>query len=374
MTTESESDAMNINDSLVETDGLQNHANHEAVISPIEQQELSLVSMFEGFRNKPTLGLRAWNHLILTLDGRDKVTKLLQYLCRLLAWWLQQPHQKYSSRQLSAFFIAERFVAMKNSLAMSRKAFRLGRSMIEIQKIQSLGILQWIELYLKKRYPSTNVSENATKACTNTILQPLRTILHSMIHPRVTSTLPTDSSNVPFWNIVGNSIKSLGLLMFWAADNLSFLYQSGFLDDYQINSKDRIYKRSSQITMSTNIANRSYFTAALAGLVTNWNVYWNYTTKQLMELQTKAVQSKSNDEIYQEAKLALQKAQEKQFTLFAALLKSVCDVLVFSNNAGVDLWRRYRGKPLHEGIHCLCGIVSASVVLYNNYPSLSDLE
>ena len=374
MTTESESDAMNINDSLVETDGLQNHANHEAVISPIEQQELSLVSMFEGFRNKPTLGLRAWNHLILTLDGRDKVTKLLQYLCRLLAWWLQQPHQKYGSRQLSAFFIAERFVAMKNSLAMSRKAFRLGRSMIEIQKIQSLGILQWIELYLKKRYPSTNVSENATKACTNTILQPLRTILHSMIHPRVTSTLPTDSSNVPFWNIVGNSIKSLGLLMFWAADNLSFLYQSGFLDDYQINSKDRIYKRSSQITMSTNIANRSYFTAALAGLVTNWNVYWNYTTKQLMELQTKAVQSKSNDEIYQEAKLALQKAQEKQFTLFAALLKSVCDVLVFSNNAGVDLWRRYRGKPLHEGIHCLCGIVSASVVLYNNYPSLSDLE
>ena len=263
---------------------------------------------------------------------------------------------------------------MKNSLAMSRKAFRLGRSMIEIQKIQSLGILQWIELYLKKRYPSTNVSENATKACTNTILQPLRTILHSMIHPRVTSTLPTDSSNVPFWNIVGNSIKSLGLLMFWAADNLSFLYQSGFLDDYQINSKDRLYKRSLQITMSTNIANRSYFTAALAGLVTNWNVYWNYTTRQLMELQTKAVQSKSNDEIYQEAKLALQKAQEKQFTLFAALLKSVCDVLVFSNNAGVDLWRRYRGKPLHEGIHCLCGIVSASVVLYNNYPSLSDLE
>ena len=374
MTTESESDAMNINDSLVETDGLQNHANHEAVISPIEQQELSLVSMFEGFRNKPTLGLRAWNHLILTLDGRDKVTKLLQYLCRLLAWWLQQPHQNYSSRQLSAFFIAERFVAMKNSLAMSRKAFRLGRSMIEIQKIQSLGILQWIELYLKKRYPSTNVSENATKACTDTILQPLRTILHSMIHPRVTSTLPTDSSNVPFWNIAGNSIKSLGLLMFWAADNLSFLYQSGFLDDYQINSKDRLYKRSLQITMSTNIANRSYFTAALAGLVTNWNVYWNYTTKQLMELQTKAVQSKSNDEIYQEAKLALQKAQEKQFTLFAALLKSVCDVLVFSNNAGVDLWRRYRGKPLHEGIHCLCGIVSASVVLYNNYPSLSDLE
>lgn len=374
MTTESESDAMNINDSLVETDGLQNHANHEAVISPIEQQELSLVSMFEGFRNKPTLGLRAWNHLILTLDGRDKVTKLLQYLCRLLAWWLQQPHQNYSSRQLSAFFIAERFVAMKNSLAMSRKAFRLGRSMIEIQKIQSLGILQWIELYLKKRHPSTNVSENATKACTNTILQPLRTILHSMIHPRVTSTLPTDSSSVPFWNIAGNLIKSIGLLLFWAADNMSFLYQSGFLDDYQINSKDRLYKRSLQITMSTNIANRSYFTAALAGLVTNWNVYWNYTTKQLMELQTKAVQSKSNDEIYQEAKLALQKAQEKQFTLFAALLKSVCDVLVFSNNAGVDLWRRYRGKPLHEGIHCLCGIVSASVVLYNNYPSLSDLE
>jgi hypothetical protein len=53
-----------------------------------------------------------------------------------------------------------------------------------------------------------------------------------------------------------------------------------------------------------------------------------------------------------------------------ALAKSCCDVLVFSNNPGVDLWKRSRrGAPMHEGFHCLCGLVSASAVLYNNFPN-----
>lgn len=376
MSTEGESNAIHFSDSVMDSDVKHNDTNREVVHSSKGKQELSLVSLVAGLRHKPSFGLRTWNHLILTLDGRDKITKLLQYLCRLLAWWLQQPKTVPSSGQRSAFFIAERFVAMKNSLATSRKAFRLGRSLIEVQKIQSLGILQWIAFYLKRSCSSCCVPENA-KLSTNTLLQPLRTILHSMIHPLLINakpTLPTDTANVPFWNIAGNSIKSLGLLIFWAADNMSFLYQSGFLDDYQVNANDRMYKRSRQVAVSTNIANRSYFIAAIAGLCTNWKSYWSYTTKELMELQNEVVTAQSNKELYQGAKNALQKAQEKQFTLFVALVKSLCDVIVFSNNTGVDLWKKYRGRPLHEGLHCLCGMVSASVVLYNNYPSLSDLE
>ena len=64
---------------------------------------------------------------------------------------------------------------------------------------------------------------------------------------------------------------------------------------------------------------------------------------------------------------ALKKVEQKHFELFLALLKSICDVTVFSNNPGIDLHLKLRGKKNHEGFHCLCGLISASTVLYNNF-------
>lgn len=49
-------------------------------------------------------------------------------------------------------------------------------------------------------------------------------------------------------------------------------------------------------------------------------------------------------------------------------MQSCCDVIVFSNMPGIDLHRRMRGKKNHEGLHCLCGLISASTVIYNNFP------
>eukprot|EP01083_Nonionella_stella_P219660 786616_1 len=49
--------------------------------------------------------------------------------------------------------------------------------------------------------------------------------------------------------------------------------------------------------------------------------------------------------------------------------QSCCDVTVFSNNPGVDLHLKYRGRKMNEGIQCVCGITSALTVIYNNYPS-----
>jgi hypothetical protein len=43
--------------------------------------------------------------------------------------------------------------------------------------------------------------------------------------------------------------------------------------------------------------------------------------------------------------------------------------LVFSNNPGIDLWQQQIGHKMHEGFHCLFGLISASAVLYNNYPA-----
>ena len=47
---------------------------------------------------------------------------------------------------------------------------------------------------------------------------------------------------------------------------------------------------------------------------------------------------------------------------------------MFSNNAGIDLHKNYRGKKMHEGFHCLCGLVSASTVLYNYFPNAENDE
>ena len=63
--------------------------------------------------------------------------------------------------------------------------------------------------------------------------------------------------------------------------------------------------------------------------------------------------------------------QQEQIIIILNLVKSCADVLVFSNNAGIDFWVKYitHGRKLNEVIHCLSGMVSAAVVLYNNYPN-----
>ena len=70
-----------------------------------------------------------------------------------------------------------------------------------------------------------------------------------------------------------------------------------------------------------------------------------------------------------EALAHLRQMECRQFELSLALLKSCCDFLVFSNSPGIDLHLKLRGRKNHEGLHCLGGLVSASTVLYNNFPS-----
>ena len=59
----------------------------------------------------------------------------------------------------------------------------------------------------------------------------------------------------------------------------------------------------------------------------------------------------------------------KLFTSSVAVFKAMCDVIVFTNIDGVDLWKKHRGKKLSDGIVGLCGIGSASTVLWNNFPN-----
>jgi Peroxisomal biogenesis factor 11 (PEX11) len=319
---------------------------------------LPLISLKQGLNKKATpWALSSWVKLALTLDGRDKITKVCQYTSRMLAWWYVGTNQM------------TRFKAVQGSLTTSRKAFRLGRSLIEVQKIRDSGLL---ELFFSG---------------------------------------PTAKSD-PAWKIIGNAIKMIGLMGFWAGDNVNFLAGSGLFDDSrpEVSQKERMAKRNQLKTQAAFFANRFYFFGAVAGLITGLKTYLSYrsgalrtTHERLVEATKRVAETDRTDEVknkklWKEAKEAMEKAREKQFSLFLALLKvsskiavvyfvskpngcynshlpgpicdvqSCVDVIVFSNNPGIDLHQKFRGKKNHEGFHCVCGLISASTVLYNSYP------
>ena len=243
-----------------------------------------IVSLQQGLGKKATpLALASWVKLALTLDGRDKITKVCQYSARMLAWWYIGTNQ------------AKRFKSVQTSLTTSRKAFRLGRSLIEIQKIRDSGFLE-------------------------------------LFFGGPTSCKKSD----PAWKIVGTAMKMVGLMGFWIGDNVSFLTGSGLFDDYRegIDQKERLAKRNELKTKASLFANRTYFFGCLAGLVTGLRSYWTHRQTTIREAHARLVEATQqvaqtdhaedetrNKELWKEAKDALDKAREKQFSLFLALLK-----------------------------------------------------
>lgn len=243
------------------------------------------------------------------------MTKLLQYWSRLLAWWL-----------VSGSAGQKRADSLKASLTNSRKAFRLGRSLLEMQKLSDQGVWEWFLGSVSSYSSSNSGKEN------------------------------------PAWKVLGNALKTIGLLGFWAFDNASFLTGSGVVDDFSIHEpKLRVQKRQQLAASCSKLANRSYFVGGLAGLVVSWRSYLEHREK----LRQLLIHQDPDD--HDEEKV-IRKAKQEQFVLFLALVKSCCDVLAFSNNPGVDIWTKVRGKKMHEGVHCLAGLLSASTVLYNKYP------
>ena len=116
-------------DEQPQSEGEQNVDDDEEQKSP--PMSVPIVSLSSGLKQKASpLELHSWVALALTLDGRDKLTKLCQYMARTLAWWYAGTNQ------------AQRFNALKVSLTTSRKAYRLGRSLIEFHRLRSMGLLE----------------------------------------------------------------------------------------------------------------------------------------------------------------------------------------------------------------------------------------
>jgi hypothetical protein len=342
--------------------------------TPLHLPPLPIASLSAGLRRKESaLTVQPWVALALTLDGRDKLTKMMQYLSRLLAFVLTS-HPTHSKR----------FAGLKVSLTNSRKAFRMGRTFIELYRLQGLGVMQALMTCLEQQQKSatraglTAITTTATATATTTnqpvtFYQSLRVCTVRMYQPilsRLASSLFVDSTgkevaasaSSSFLMVLASAVKLIGLAGFWAADNANFLAMSGLFDNYTLSNEERIRRRDRIQSKTAVLANRSYFLGAVGGLFVTFRSYYSFKHQQMRQLQEAVA---AGDK---EANKLLEQAKEKQFVLFTALVKSVCDILVFSNNPGLDFWTTYRGRKMNEGFHCLCGLTSAATVLYSNYP------
>jgi len=343
-------------------------------------------------RKAPFTEMKYWIALSLTLDGRDKITKVLQYSSRFLAWWFLS-----KARNAKSFGgHAERFTSFYKSLGKSRKAFRLGRSINEMQKISSLGLLGLFCWHLKQQHledrckangndESDKNDENEEKAKivdSSTLGSSSLGLLssgQSGIHHRILSMLyssliavfpSNDESRVQWWKVIGSSLKTIGMFGYWLGDNANFLTSSGALDNYSVPEKIRLARRKRWLEITSKKANQFYFFATIVGLFTNSYAYYRFRLKNSTpaDRREEEEEEENRPDSTLKASVDVKKYEEKQFVLFLTLLKSCMDIVVFSNNPGVDLHKKWRGRKNNEAIHCLCGLISAGTSLYNNFP------
>ena len=325
-------------------------SSSSALPKPHGEQASHVSALQVGLQRKASPFLvGSWTALSLTLDGRDKITKFLQYLSRLLAYYYSLPRNANGGVSPAA----ASWQALYTNLSFSRKAIRLGRSVVELEKLRNLGLWTALSLHLAA---GGGGGGRANKQCRRP---------------------PSDD----FWKLVGTALKTLGLCGFWAADNLNFLTSIGCLDDFLCRGggagtdagfDDRRVLQVRKVRQQEWAirANRSYFFGSIAGLMVNYKAFLLYRRAQAAEACQALKDAKTVEEV-DEAKEHLKSVKEKEFLITLDLIKSCCDVLVFSNNPGINLWEKHRGSKLNEVVHCVGGMISSAVVMYNNYPNAS---
>jgi len=455
-------------------------------------QSPEIQSFKTSIQNKCTpFKLKSWVALSLTLDGRDKITKVIQYTSRLFAYYYETVAKSLSitdeamtsstaekaataSKMLYSYYSLKtrRYRNLQKALTTSRKAYRLGRTFIEIEKLMSMNLFHWVAWHIRNSLMKNsgllndtnddtaadddenseninNENENSEninnekehrhkfddqqkeassvswhpdidkqkethhKTPTHLVniprqissnigwgpssysykmdkrtgnvyhkLSSLGKLLYismsSIISENLLQERESSSSSPPLWKVVFTSLKVIGLGGFWAGDNISYLYSTGFLIDDK--------KKSDTKNKAALFATRSYFFAAITGLYLSGREWISHRNnmKKIMERITDVrkilqqieycdYENKAYKEHQQRQELSrlestLYGMKKMHVKLCLAFLKSCCDVTVFSNNPGVDLHLKYRGRKMNEGLQCIFGVTSALTVIYNNYP------
>ncbi|KAL7563826.1 hypothetical protein ACA910_019557 [Epithemia clementina (nom. ined.)] len=365
-----------------------------------------------GIRRKASVwDMEAWINLSLTLDGRDKITKLVQYIARFLSW----------SLPATLVAIKGRLDALKSSLSTSRKAFRLGRSVLEWQALSSMGLVERWQQYYRQTIkadleetsssslpplfpPSVCYSKQPQKS--NPKQSPHSALHQRSLLRRISTNIGLDyersveiakrllrqqsfvidqlrrmpsrlsfllqeeesdenNNTLPLWQTCLAAIKLASMIIYYAGDNLSFLSAAGVLDNYRVAEGDERRARQKRLTDWANrLANRADLVSGVAGLILSWTAYRDFCREQ--ELQREEHKEEEDEGSTRDNETLARK--EMRFALLLSLLKNACDVFMFANQSGVDLFKKALGVPLNEGLYCAAGIMSAAAVLCCKFP------
>ena len=214
--------------------------------------------------------LKNWIKVSLTLEGRDKLTKVLQYAARLIVWALLHNSPDNAGPMPG---IAKRFKLLQSNLSQSRKAYRLGRFLGEVEKLRRVG---WFAMFALHANRSNNDLDDSTgDENDKTLCQ----------HQQ--------------WKTTVGAVKTVSMLLYYAADSLSFLATAGVLGDASNKSHSLSRRRilrplspsaiESIQSRATKVSNQTYLVAAIAGFSLNLEALmsynWNNDTTQTIHYE-----------------------------------------------------------------------------------------
>lgn len=304
----------------------------------------------------PLDDLSSWTAASLTLDGRDKVTKILQYACRLMVWWLGRTARASSPVSLSEDakkrneIATECYRSLYKSLAEARKAYRLGRTVAEVHKIFSSA-------------PPTLDEKKA---------------LGNETSPKGEDGDDDDEGSRRRKRLRAQ-LRLVCLAGYWTSDNVAYLSSVGFLESYETrNVLQRSATRTRRRTRASKNSARFFFLASVLALYEHLKDLfvagqrlrraWSQHRMSLVDAEVSRGSDTADADAAQ-SRNELDRAKKLYVDCVVSLTKSSCDAIVFGNSPGVDLPLKFRGRRMDEGIHCVLGIVSGLMVLYKKLPN-----
>lgn len=219
--------------------------------------------------------LRDWCAFINQTEARDKFSKVIQYASRFVAWYFRERGNRV---------VSERFEGLFVGMSQARKLFRLFKTVQEYQK--------FIDLFNGK-----------------------------------------SQEDLFDWTL--SVIKQLGMMDYWAVENVGTLSKVGFLGFNPASF--------------TKIATGGWFVALVAQLAKD--------SRALVRTFTSDGEKSQDNRRRQQARKAA----------VLGILKSCGDLITASN--GIELPLRLFGRQFSEGAVGLGGLTSALLTLYGLWPA-----
>ncbi|CAM9923660.1 unnamed protein product [Phaeothamnion confervicola] len=320
-----------------------------------------------GVDSKASLSLGSYLSMSTKLEGRDKLTKIMQYGARFFVW--------YFSRHDPKSPLAARAFKLYKTTQLSRKAFRMLKVLEEVLKLQQAC--------------------NATrKPATQRLLHALRAIAMGCFWSFDNLNYLTTTQTVAFGNdralrgfsrswFVGSAIMLvLGAQSVAEADRrrseleaelgrLRLLPTAG--DGNGATGSDDSASGSADASAArfccSGGGSGGSSSGSSGGSGSGGDGEAPMTARSTAAAADPAATGSPQRAAFVARDLALARAEE--FKAGLAVLKSSLDMLCAANMPGMDLPLRLAGKKLNDGVVGAAGVLSAMTVLYGCWPDAS---